>query len=316
MFKISLPSPVFELSDEEQTILSYIAKEPLNLFQISTKTEKHTSMRLGRSSVKNKIYGSEKHSGLIKSGYLIEKNGKKHPRNNQEKIFYLTFKGLITVLSHGIKFENTFFYKKFFHFIHHYIDNKQLLKLIRDFIIYQIYYFLIWHSTRKQQLTIIPSFYAYYRQFFAKTEWYEKLDVIPLSHLTNKELSQLKESIIEYVAILNALTELKKNKLPNVKKRLFIHSLIMDNSPDYSFDEEIKFDHRKDFHESKIPLLKFIRTWYDYIEHLQLEQPEHQKYIEKYWNNPLPPEEQNVFNFEEEIKQKSKDKTKKILSKI
>ncbi|MCA9828100.1 MAG: hypothetical protein KC444_06905, partial [Nitrosopumilus sp.] len=207
---------LFSLSEEEKTILHIISENPANIYQLSKKTEMYPSMRLGRWAIKNKLYGTKMSLGLIKTNYILEKNGKQQPNKKQEKIFFLAIKGIIAVLDTGTPIEKIWGINSYLKFLFQFIKNKQIQKIIKNYFLNQIKFFCMWHIVQKNQLTMIPHFHRYYKNFF-QSIWYDKLDVIPINQIQINEKKILEKVVCDYVSIDILLSKLDETRqMPSI----------------------------------------------------------------------------------------------------
>lgn len=287
---------VFKINEEQNTILRYIAIRPLNISQLSKKTEKHTTMRLGRCALGNKIYGTKTHRGLIQLGFIVAMDGKKHPANNQEKTFFLTIKGFLAVIDHGVNLKKTHIFKSYQDFINRKISDIEVQRIIENYIMNQIQFFLLWHAIRGLQLTIIPHFYAYYR-IFANKSWKDQLSIIPINLLDEKSIIELKVILSEYVKSIKHLKELERTLHTVIENRRY-------HWPDEcikNIEDENGFCTRKSFDVIKIPITNLISNWYDYISFIQEDHHSDMNYIQSHLMSPISNEDSTVLDFENEI---------------
>jgi len=265
---------LFLLTGEKEKILKILASKPTHVYEISEIAFRYPIYRLGRKAVKNKIYGTKNNPGLITSEYLVEEQRKTESSHRDEKIFFLSFKGMLTALNIGVPMRKTFAFDSYFKFLFQFIKNKQIQKIIKDYIENQIEFFFTWHKIRGMQLTSIQHFYSYYRNFF-KSECYDKLSVIPMHQLTLQDRERLEDIVFKYVLSDKILSGFEKTmKFPSVENRRYYSSMTFRNSknPIESHVEKIPdLSELMPMSIISLQITKLVRRWYDYIDNVQLD---------------------------------------------
>lgn len=121
-----------KLDDEDIRILYILARQGwLNQKEIGEKTERY-AISFDRWGVKKRFNGTIHFLGLIPNHYVFE-----HKKNNKEKLYGITFKGLLAVLS-VLRFEEIYLVKRFAQLLHHLDDRQNLTSWALEFIKYEM----------------------------------------------------------------------------------------------------------------------------------------------------------------------------------
>jgi len=108
---------LFSLSGEEKGIIHYLAKYGPDIENHIAEKKTYSTWSNTRNTVKNRLYGSKKFSGLIPHEYVLEIKPKQRLAGRKGKYFGLTTKGMIAALSTRIPLDEIYLYKYFLDFI-------------------------------------------------------------------------------------------------------------------------------------------------------------------------------------------------------
>lgn len=308
---------LFVLTGEEKKILEILASNPTHVYELSEIAFRYPNYRFGRKAIKNKIQGTKKNPGLITSEYLVEKQRRTKSSHRNEKVFFLSIKGMLAVLYIGVPIGKVFAFDSYFKFLFQFIKNKKIQKRIKDYIENQIKFFVTWHKIRGMQLTTIQHFYPYYRNF-VESEWYDKLSVIPIHQLESHDRKKLKDIVFNYVLSDKILSELEKTiqQLPSIKNERYVSDMTFYNSKDTI---EIHTETVQDLSEltpmspTYLPMIKLIRKWYDYIDNVQLDTRKKFDYLITIPFRDATEDKHHHQDFEEKISETATIKAEEIV---
>lgn len=279
---------VFPLNPEERVVLKYFSiNPPSNITTIS----KYTVMSenpLNRWKLDRILNGESRIQGLVPTEFLLSIHENKNRWGKNEKVYFLTVKGIIASLSTGIKINRNFVFEKYFAFIQKHLKDKALVDLGKKYVENQIHFFLLWHEIKGFQLKKLPASYAYYRIFVNKG-WEDQLSTIPILQSNKESVEKMKEIIIEILQTKQKLLEVKKIKTYQPVKVSYFYPR---NENTVSRVEE--------YSVNKNPI-DLIIDWFDNIESFQMTQ--HYKNFKTI--------EKDIFNIE-----RYEDTTEKIIEDI
>ena len=255
-----LSKEVFDLTPTDQVILkSFALNGPRNQSEITRFIiNAENNKKYNRWSIRRKILGTKRTSGLISREYLFEKPARKRRWGKQEKTYYPTVKGTLTLLSFGFKFEKTYPFNIFFDFISRQSNNTKINDIAKKYIINQIKFYLAWHAIQGFQLNKLAASNAYYR-IFVKEHWKETVSALPFDGLNRERFYDMVKITSEYLFEKDRFTKLENEKqIPMIP--------VFDYYPTPNNE---KFEGEPDY-KYKISLAKLILNWYDYIESFQV----------------------------------------------
>jgi len=159
---------VYDLDIHYKSILYIIARNgPLlisNIAKLSgdqipnSKIDQHTAYR--------RIDGTPKRFSLLEKEYLFATVAPKGRKGNPQKVYHLTLKGMLAVVSFLIKIEDVYLFKRFVNFVCRPLRDNDLKTLIQNYIKHSILLFLSWHFIHGISLQKQIASELYFEHFF------------------------------------------------------------------------------------------------------------------------------------------------------
>lgn len=204
-----LSDKVFGLSDEQKSILKYIAiQENPEKDATITKIARFLNEEnpLEWHVMKKRLEGTRDIDGLISYNLISStKVGK-----DRKYVFKLTFKGFLASLSTGAPLNKITIYKNYIKYLSNFIDDNRILKLIEKHIKDEIHVFLLLHYLRGIILKESIDTPSYFEDFFSGTL---RLFYQGYKAKNEEELRRVKEIINSYEATLAILSQFGLNTL-------------------------------------------------------------------------------------------------------
>ena len=207
---------VFPLDGEYQTIIKCLARRgPQNMNQIS-QYSKDDRVPVKREAVKNRINGARGIEGLTRTGYLFEKVEEKKRGGNNERMFFLTPKGILSSLHHTPLKKNIIF-NRYFEIVKNLVDVKLPMQFLTDYVESQIKLFLTCLSIQGIHLTWHRNFGLYFFDFLRHIEYEVNLRIDDKGIL-----DEFRKIVVEYFVHHNAFVYLVRpcieefNNFPNM----------------------------------------------------------------------------------------------------
>ena len=208
-----LVESVFPLNVPSSKIIKIIAisTSPPNLKEITSSFRNSDITKVGKTrwSVSRRINGSKEIQGLIPLDII----NSIHEENTYHDMYryYLTIKGIFASL-YEIDFNSINSINWYFDYVKNIFKDKKLLQFAKDFIYYQIIFFLYLHKIKGFQLTNLVDTASYCMLFFNSSP--QKLfEELPIESISKSELGEFKKISITYFAFQKIFKSLKKSNI-------------------------------------------------------------------------------------------------------
>ncbi len=198
----SLSRMVFNLGHEEEMILKKLAyEEGANLSAITKFCLNETSSD-GRiknyteneiSNIRRKLSrilqgGKSQTTGLVVNEFVLLRKENKHRWKQDEKTYFLSFKGLIACLSLGISLKKNTLFQGYLKFLINFLKNKNTVKILEEYFQNEIHVFLLWNAIHGINLTKLKHSSEYYKNTIEKINSLDFYSVPPRYFKGSKQI--------------------------------------------------------------------------------------------------------------------------------
>jgi hypothetical protein len=267
---------LFELDKLEAKILGIIAEHgALNENILSSKMFK-INADYTRDKIRYKLNHPKNSKTLLRLGFITQESGNKigNIKNKYEKIYRLTFKGLMASLSTK-KFENNYLVKNFKSFITKWADQYNVPEFSIIFMKYHLALFMLKNILDGSILTGLKNIES---NFFTMNEGAPLLGSSFPQKITDKELNEKTTDIRVGFHLYSQVLRFSISEIVRQGQKKARHH----GHKDFSI---IEFPSEVNYAMNILP--NFIKNWYDSIERLQYEN------IEKFNPYTLPYDQEN-----------------------
>jgi len=274
-----LAKSIFDLDDEYQKILRILASQKEYIIGINqtriTHYFKNSEKSLTRRTVNKKLFGARKTMGLIPTEYVTPRKENKKRYGKSEITFHLTFKGLFGALASGVPLKRISIYKNFLKVIDHYITDKKINHIIKQYYELQIHSFLLWHYIYGIQLKKTTLFQTYYsdldKREFSHIEYFGiKLNYNIIKASKENEIIFKKNNTRNFGNIKEEESKDFVNEITSVFSSYFTYkgiiSLLRISGMIPTTDDFLKPHIDIDYSNEDIIFDKLINDWSIYIE--------------------------------------------------
>ena len=234
----------------------------LNEYTLSPKMFK-INADYSRDKIRYKLNHPKNSKTLLKLGFITQESGNKigNIKNKSEKIYRLTFKGLMASLSTK-KFENNYLVKNFKNFITKWADQYNVPEFSIIFMKYHLALFMLKNILDSSTLTGLKNIES---NFFTMNEGAPLLGSSFPQKIMNKELNEkaldIRVGFHLYSQVLRfSISEIVRQGQKKVKRHGNRDVAILEFSSEVNYAMNI--------------LPNIIKNWYDVIERLQYENVE------------------------------------------
>lgn len=209
---------VFAIDNGYRQILYEIAKRgPQNIHQMANFVkDDFPGSFIDRRSMYRRINGSPKLFNMVEKEYIYPVEIKERKTGNAKAKFHLTLKGLLAVLSTGIKIEDTYLFQNLTDLACKPLGKKAIRELIKNYFKSSIIFFLGWHNVHGIQLTNQIGTLKYFEYFFANLN--SSIPILFTEHLNQNENQFFRKIFIDYVSTTHTIETLQNMaNLTNIK---------------------------------------------------------------------------------------------------
>lgn len=165
---VSISDTVFNLDDGCKAILHILAKYGGQYIWNITKLSRDepTQVKLNQKLVYRRLFGTVNLFSLLEKEYVIERPFTEKRRGQPTRLYALTLKGILAALSTGILTEEIKPFQNYVQFVCSKITDDKFKTLIKNYIKWQIHFFLVWHAVHGIQLQSQIGSNEYFAYFF------------------------------------------------------------------------------------------------------------------------------------------------------
>lgn len=267
---VSIADTVFNLDDGYKAILHVLAKHGGQYIWNMTKLSRDepTQLKLNQRLVYRRLFGSPNRFGLLNKEYVIGRPFKEKLRGHPTKSYTLTLKGILAALSTGIAIDEIKQFQNYIQFVCSKITDDKFKTLIKNYIKWQIHFFLVWHAVHGIQLQSQIGSNGYFSYFFknfvelpAKINIDSKYRGIYRSTLKNFLVARDTMSMLDFMADPNR--EMGMERESNIVREKIYENLI----------STIQFDYEtpSSFQKTGEHVIGLIQKWPFFMQHLHQE---------------------------------------------
>ena len=267
---------LFKLDKLESKILGIIAEYGALNEDILSRKMFEINADYSRDKIRYKLNHPKNSNTLLKLGFITQESGNKigNIKSKSEKIYRLTFKGLMASLSTK-KFENNYLVKNFKNFIIKWAERYNVPEFSIIFMKYHLALFMLKNILDGSILTGLKNIES---NFFTMNEGAPLLGSSFPQKITDKELNEkatdIRVGFHMYSQVLRfSIAEIIRQGQKKTKRHGNRDAAILEFPPEVNYAMNI------------IP--NFVKNWYDTIEQLQHE------HVEKFNPYTLPYEQED-----------------------
>jgi len=171
----------------------------MNLIQLSEHPTKH-AVGLARWGLKDYLYGSPTHMGLIPHEYVSVT-----PRNKKENRYQLTTKGILASVG-VIPLKSNIVFQKYVTFVEGYLQTKGSNVFIKKYMTEFMKLILAWHYLNGINLTKQKYSNPYYMEFLNEIRDSNSIRINPLQRKEENEYFKIMQNCIVNVTVIDLLT--------------------------------------------------------------------------------------------------------------
>ncbi len=268
-----LSDSVFAIDKGYKQILYEIAKRgPLNKRQIAIfAKDDFPGTFIDRISMDRRIKGSPELFNMVKKEYIYPIEIKEKRRGNPSNEYHLTLKGLLAVLSTGIKIEDTYLFKNFIELVCKPIAKNSIKELIKNYFKNSIKFFLAWHNIHGIQLTYQIGTLKYFEYFFINLN--ATIPILFTEHLNLKEKQVFRKILLDYVSTTHTIETLQNIAVPtNIKYSKDKNEIKLQKSLLNEFKKRTKYSvfDKNILYDTEEFIVVIIQRWPYFLEGLQV----------------------------------------------
>jgi len=268
-----LSKSVFAIDDGYRQILYEIAKRgPQNIFQIANfAKEDFPGSFIDRRSMYRRINGTAKLFNMIEKEYIYPVKIKEIQRGKPSNEYHLTLKGLLAVLSAGIKIEDIHLFQNLINLACKSLRKKAIKELIKNYFKSSIIFFLAWHNIHGIQLTHQIGTLKYFEYFFVNLN--SSIPILFTEHLNQNEKQFFRKILIDYVSNTHTLETLQNMaNLTNIKYSKNKNEIKLQKSLLDEFKKRVKYSvfDKNTFYDAEELLVVIIQKWPYFLEGLHI----------------------------------------------
>lgn len=278
---------LFDIDKESRIILGVLAKNgPLNENQITNLGFRRSHI-ITRDIVRYRISNEKNTMNLLKRGFLIQKDGNKigNIKNKVEKIYHLTFKGLIASLA-VTKFEENYMVKKYKELISSWVRSYNIPEFAIKVIKYNMALFMIKNVIEGAKLTDLNRIEANLYSFNDG----DLLIATTYPAQVNKKYKEMLLDIRAWFYIHDKVFHAASVKLARDRPLV---------SEDKANDDDFSMLHFPDSESAMNAnyLGNYVKYWHDHIERVQYEDLEKfdPHYMPEDWEQGIQGEEVDIW---------------------
>lgn len=256
---VEFSESLFDIDKESKIILGVLAKNgSLNEDQITDLGFKRSHI-ITRDIVRYRISNEKSAKSILKKGFIIQKDGDKigNIKNKVEKIYHLTFKGLIASLAE-IAFEENYLVRKYKELISSWVKSNNIPEFAIKLIKYNLALFMIKNVIEGSKLTDLNNIEANLYSFNDGDLLASPIYPVQVS----KKYEEMLLDIRVWFYICDKVFHAASVKL--ARDRPLVND---DENADVSM---LYYPDKESAMNSQI-LVNYIKNWHDHIERVQFE---------------------------------------------
>lgn len=264
---VSIADTVFNLDDGYKAILHILAKHGGQYIWNMTKLsiDEPTQLKLNQKLVYRRLFGTATLFGLLDKEYVLERPFKEKRRGQPTKLYTLTLKGILAALSTGIAIDEIKQFQNYIQFVCSKITDDKFKTLIKNYIKWQIHFFLVWHAVHGIQLQSQIGSNEYFSYFFKNF-----VELPAKINIDSKYRGIYRSTLKNFLVVHDTMSMLDFIADPNREFGIEGESNIIREKIYENLTSIIQFDYEtpSSFQKTGEHIIGLIQKWPFYIQYL------------------------------------------------